>query len=186
MILGHLFILQKLLIEFLKILARRLVLFGFSCKPFLPRILVLIFLLSIMSKSIWRKGLVSWLTVNAAFPSSVRKGGETFRSLLVTYYPLLIAFYSLIFTRYSLPLVFTRYSLLFTRYSLLCTPCYILFILCYLLGTHYVLFIQYCIIFTMFPLNYTSVPEKENISPNGCFSLVDQYCLPWCRLDLFR
>ena len=168
-------------------------LLGFSCQPFLPRILALIFLLPIMSKSIWRKGLVSWFTVNAAFPSSVRKGGETFRSLLVTYYPLLIAFYSLIFTRYSLPLVFTRYSLLFTRYSLLCTrysllctPCYILVILCYLLGTHYVLFMQYCIIFTMFPLNYTSVPEKENISPNGYFSLVDQYCLPWCRLDLFR
>ena len=152
-------------------------LLGFSCQPFLPRILALIFLLPIMSKSIWRKGLVSWFTVNAAFPSSVRKGGETFRSLLVTYYPLLIAFYSLIFT---------RYSLLCTRYSLLCTPCYILVILCYLLGTHYVLFIQYCIIFTMSPLNYTSVPEKENTSPNGCFSLVDQYCLPWCRLDLFR
>ena len=167
-------------------------LFEFSCKPFLPRILALIVLLPIMSKSIWRKGLVSWLTVNAAFPS-VRKGGESFRSLLVTYYALLIAFYSLIFTRYSLPLVFTRcsllftrYSLLCTRYSLLCTPCYILVILCYLLGTHYVLFMQYCIIFTMFPLNYTSVPEKENISPNGYFSLVDQYCLPWCRLDLFR
>ena len=24
----------------------------------------------------------------------------------------------------------------------------------------------------MFPLSYTSVTEKENTSPNGCFSLV--------------
>ena len=133
-------------------------LFGFSCKPFLPRILALIFLLSIMSKSIWRKGLVSWLTVNAAFPSSVRKGGETFHSLLVTFYSLLVTCYSLLIAFYSL--LVTHWLLLatlcflfithcfvlvtrFTRYSLLCTPCYILVILCNLLGTHYVLFIQY-------------------------------------------
>ena len=56
-----------------KFFARRLVLVEFRCKPLLPRILALIFLLSIMSISSWRGWLVSWLTVNAAFPSSVRK-----------------------------------------------------------------------------------------------------------------
>ena len=29
----------------------------------------------------------------------------------------------------------------------------------------------------MFTLNYMSVPEKENTSPNGYFSSVGQYCL---------
>ena len=94
---------------------------------------------------------------------------------------LLVARYSLLFTRYSLP--FTRYLLLFTRYFLLGTLWCLFVTRCYLLGTYYILFLQHCIIFNMFTLYYASVPEKENTSPIGCFSLVGWYCLIWCRFD---
>ena len=72
-------------------------------------------------------------------------------SSLFTCYSLLVTFYWLLVTFYWLLVTFTRYSV--TRYS----------------------FVQYCTIITMFTLNYTSVPEKENTSPNGCFSSVCQY-----------
>ena len=105
---------------------------------------------------------------------TIHRWREAFYSLLVIF--LLVTRYFLIATRYSL--LVTCYFLLVTRYFLLVTPCYLLL----LTGTHYALFVQYCIIFTMFPLNYTSVPEKENTSLNGCFSLVGRYCLP-CRFN---
>ena len=36
----------------------------------------------------------------------------------------------------------------------------------------------------MFTLNYTSVPETENASPNEYFSTVGRYCLPIVYVDL--
>ena len=60
---------------------RRLVPVGCRCKLLLARFLALIFLLSIMSLSSWRRWLVSWFTVNAAFPSSVRKVGVEITTL---------------------------------------------------------------------------------------------------------
>ena len=72
---GHPFAFQKLFIELKRFFARRFVPVGFRCNPLLPRFLALIFLSSILSISSWRGWLVSWLTVNAAFPSSVRKAG---------------------------------------------------------------------------------------------------------------
>ena len=71
MIPGHPF--SKFFILFIKFFARRLVSVGFICKPLSPRFLALIFVLSIMSVSSWRRCLVSLL--NAAFPSSVCKVG---------------------------------------------------------------------------------------------------------------
>ena len=78
---GHPFAFQKLFIELKRFLARRLVPVGFRCKPLLPRFLALIFLLSIMPISSWRRWFVRWLTVNAAFPSSVRKVGVEITTL---------------------------------------------------------------------------------------------------------
>ena len=75
------FCFSKTFIELKRFLARRLVPVGFRCKPLLPRFLALIFLLSIMSISSWRKWFVRWLTVNAAFPSSVRKVGVEITTL---------------------------------------------------------------------------------------------------------
>ena len=72
---GHPFAFQKLFIELKRFLARQLEPVGFRYKPLLPRYLALIFLLSIMYISSWRRWFVSWLPVNAAFPSSVRKVG---------------------------------------------------------------------------------------------------------------
>ena len=84
--------------------------------------------------------------------------------LLVTRYFLLVTGYFLLITRYFL--LFASYVLLVTRYDFLVTRCYLPIKL-----------VQYCIMFTMFTLNYTSAPEKENTSPNGCFSSVGRYCL---------
>ena len=78
---GHPFAFQKLFIEFTRFFTRRLVPVGFRCKPLLPKFLALIFLQSIMSISSWRRWFVSWLTVNAAFPSSVRKAGVEITTL---------------------------------------------------------------------------------------------------------
>ena len=75
MIPEHSFAFQKLFIELKRFFARRLTPVGFRCKPLLASFVALIFLLSILSISSWRRWLVSWLTVNAAFPSSVRKSG---------------------------------------------------------------------------------------------------------------
>ena len=108
--------------------------------------------------------------------------------LLVTRYSLLVTF-----TCYSLLLLVTRcfllvtcYFFFVTRYFLLVIHCYFLVARCYLLGTHYVLLAQYYIIFTIFTLNYPSVPERENASPNGCFSLVSRYCLLWVDLIVLK
>ena len=75
MILWHPLAFQKGFIELKRFSLRRLVPVEFRCKPLLPRFLVLILLLSIMSLSSWRRWSVSWITVNAAFSSSVRKVG---------------------------------------------------------------------------------------------------------------
>ena len=72
---GHPFTFQILFIELEIFFARRLLPVGFRCKPLLPRFLAFIFLLTKMSISSWSRWLVSLLTINAAFPSSVRKVG---------------------------------------------------------------------------------------------------------------
>ena len=61
--------------------ASRLMSGGFRCKPLLPRFLTLIFLLSIMSISSWRRWLVNWLNCYATFPSSARKLGVKITTL---------------------------------------------------------------------------------------------------------
>ena len=80
MIPRHPFTFQELFIELKRFFPRRLVPVGFRYKPFLPRFLALIILLSIMSVSSQRR-LVSWLTVNTAFPSSIRKVGVEITTL---------------------------------------------------------------------------------------------------------
>ena len=97
--------------------------------------------------------------------------------LLSTRYFLLLTRYFLLVTCYFLLL--TRNYLLVTHYFLLVTRCYLLVTRCYLHGTApYDLLIQHFIILRMFTLNYTSVPETENASPNEYFSTVGRYCLP--------
>ena len=76
MIPGHPFTFQKLFIELKIFFPRQVVPVGFRCKPLLPRFIALIFLLSIMSISNWKRWLVSWLTVNVDFQSSVCKVGK--------------------------------------------------------------------------------------------------------------
>ena len=56
---------------------------GFRCQILLPRFLPLIFVLSITSKSIWRRWLVSWFNVNTALTLVIRKIGEF--SFLIIY-----------------------------------------------------------------------------------------------------
>ena len=68
---AHPFAFQKFFIELKRFVAIKLLSVGFRCKPLLPRFLALIFLLSVMSISSLRRWLVSWLTVNAAFSSSI-------------------------------------------------------------------------------------------------------------------
>ena len=110
-----------------------------------------------------------------SFLTLVLNWNEIFYSLLVTRSFLLVTCYFLLVT---------SCFLLVTRYFLLVTCRYLLVTRSYLLGTQYVLFVQYCIILIMFILYYTSVPEKENRSPNGCFSFVGRYCLLWWRITL--
>ena len=78
---GRPFAFQKLFIELKRFFTKRLVPVGFGCKPLLPRFLALIFLLSIMPISIRRTWVLSSLTVNAAFTSSVRKVGVEITTL---------------------------------------------------------------------------------------------------------
>ena len=78
---GHSCTFQELFVGLKIFFARQLVPGGFRCKPFVPRFLALIFLLSIIYISSWRKWLVSWLNVNSAFPSSVCKVGMEITTL---------------------------------------------------------------------------------------------------------